>query len=100
MGTGLFRGENRPGRGVDKPPPSSTEVKERVELHLYSPSGPIWPVLDETIPFTSRTLFLFYKNRQAYVLVAVCGPLGISDIMLRCYKPLHLPTNNTNMSVV
>jgi hypothetical protein len=30
----------RPGRGVDHPPPSSAEVKERVELHLYTPSGP------------------------------------------------------------
>jgi hypothetical protein len=25
--------------------PSSAEVKERVELYLYSPSGPSWPVL-------------------------------------------------------
>ena len=30
----------RPGRGVDHPPSSSAEVKERVELHVYSPSGP------------------------------------------------------------
>ena len=28
-----------PGRGVDHPPPSSTEVKERVKLYFYSPSG-------------------------------------------------------------
>jgi len=35
----------RPGRGVDQPPQSSAEVKERVELYLYSPSGPSWPVL-------------------------------------------------------
>jgi len=35
----------RPGRGVDHPPPSRAEVKERVELYLYSPSGPSWPVL-------------------------------------------------------
>ena len=28
---------NRPGRLVDHPPPSSAEVKERVELHLYFP---------------------------------------------------------------
>ena len=24
---------------------SSTKVKERVELYIYSPSGPLWPVL-------------------------------------------------------
>ena len=32
MGTGSFPGVKRPGRGVDHPPPSSAEVKERVEL--------------------------------------------------------------------
>jgi hypothetical protein len=35
----------RPERGVDHPPPYSAEFKERVELYLYSPSGPSWPVL-------------------------------------------------------
>ena len=28
----------RPGRGVNHPPPFSAEVKERVELYTYSPS--------------------------------------------------------------
>jgi DNA-binding sugar fermentation-stimulating protein len=40
MDTGSFPGVKRPGRGVDHPPPSSAEVKERVELYLYSSSGP------------------------------------------------------------
>ena len=40
-----FPGVKRPGRGVDHPPPSSAEVKERVQLYLYSPSGPSWPFL-------------------------------------------------------
>ena len=44
MGTGSFLGVKRPGHGNDYPPPSSDEVKERVELYLYSPSGPSWPV--------------------------------------------------------
>ena len=44
-GTGSFLGVKRPKRGVDHPPRSSAEVKERVEPHLYSPSGPSWPVL-------------------------------------------------------
>ena len=38
-------GVKRPGRGADHPPASSAEVKERVELYLYSNSGPSWPVL-------------------------------------------------------
>jgi len=32
-------------RGVNHPPPSSAEVKERVALYLYAPSGPSWPVI-------------------------------------------------------
>ena len=40
MGTGVFPGVKRPERGVDRPPPFNTEIKERVELYLYSPSGP------------------------------------------------------------
>ena len=45
MGTGSFPEIKQPGRVVDHPPPSSPEVKERVELYLYSPSGPSWLVL-------------------------------------------------------
>ena len=45
-----FPGVKRPGRGVDHPPPSSARVKERVELYLYSPSGPSWPVLGKPLP--------------------------------------------------
>ena len=43
--TGLFPGVKRLGRGVEHPPSSTAEVKERVELYLYSPSGPSWPLL-------------------------------------------------------
>jgi hypothetical protein len=41
-----------PRRGVNHPPKSSAEVKERIELYLYSPSGPSWPVLGLNAPFT------------------------------------------------
>jgi hypothetical protein len=58
MGTGSFPGVKRPGRGVDHPPPLSTEVKERVELYLYSPSGPSWPVIGRTLPIYVYPLLL------------------------------------------
>jgi len=45
MGTGSLPGLKRPGRGVDNPPSSSAEVKERIELYLYSSSGPSWSVV-------------------------------------------------------
>jgi hypothetical protein len=44
-----FPGVKRPGRGVGHSRPSSAEVKERVELYLYSPCGPSWPVLRRTL---------------------------------------------------
>ena len=40
-----FAGVKRPKRGVNHPPPSSTEVEERVELHVYSPSRPAWALM-------------------------------------------------------
>jgi hypothetical protein len=41
-----FREAKRPGHGVDHPSLSTTEVKERVELYHYSPSGPSWPITE------------------------------------------------------
>jgi len=53
MGTRSFLGVKRLGRGVDYPPPSSAEVKERLELYLYSVFGPSWPVRGGTLPWRS-----------------------------------------------
>jgi hypothetical protein len=60
MGTVSFPGVKRPGRGVDHPPPSSAEVVERVELYLYFPSAPSWPVIGWTLPLP----FTFAFRRQ------------------------------------
>ena len=55
MGTGSFLGAKRPGRGVDHAPTSSAEVKERLELYLYSPFGLSLLVI-------GQTLFEFYQQ--------------------------------------
>ena len=38
----LSRGLKRPWRDVHHPPPSNAEAEGRVELYIYSPSGPSW----------------------------------------------------------
>jgi hypothetical protein len=73
MGTASFQGVMRPERSVDHPPPSNAEVKERVELYLYSHSGPSWlvPGWNLALPlpeilFTEHTVFLRLWFRLAY----------------------------------
>jgi len=70
---GLSRGVKRPGCGIDHPPPHSTQVTERVELYLYSTSGPSWPVIGWTLPsfyllFTFT--FTFYYCLWLFFLVS------------------------------
>jgi hypothetical protein len=48
-----FKGVKRPELGVNNPLPSHPEVKERVELYVYSLSGCSWPVLRWTLSFRS-----------------------------------------------
>jgi hypothetical protein len=52
MDTGSYTGVKRPGRGVDHTAPSSAEVKERVELFLFSLFGPSWPCSRVSFTFT------------------------------------------------
>jgi hypothetical protein len=59
---GSFPGVKRPGRGVVHPPTSSAEVKERVELYLYSPSGPSWPVLGRPLPLLYIYIYYFFMH--------------------------------------
>jgi len=45
LGTRSFPAVERPGLGIDHSPPSIAEVKERIDLYLYSHCGPSWPVV-------------------------------------------------------
>jgi hypothetical protein len=58
---GLSGGVKCPGRGFDHPPLSSVEVKERVELYFYSPSGPSWPVIGWLVSLHS-SIFLIITD--------------------------------------
>jgi hypothetical protein len=50
-----FTGMKRAGRGVEHPFQSSAEVKERVELYIYSRYGPSCPVLGWTLTLLCDT---------------------------------------------
>ena len=63
LGTASLLGVKRPGRGVHHPPPSSAEVEVRVELYIYSPSGPSWPVLGWILPL----LYVLCRYVRMYV---------------------------------
>jgi hypothetical protein len=58
MGSLSFPGIKRLQRGVNHPPPSSAEVKERVELYIYCLIGPSWPV-------RYRKKLALYQNTKA-----------------------------------
>jgi len=58
-----FPGVKRPGRGVDRPPPFRVEVKERIELYLYSPSGPSWPVMGWTLLYFTPAYHSCYSSK-------------------------------------
>ena len=69
-------GVKGPGRGVYHQPPSSAEVKERVEQNIYFPPEPLWPVLGQNyyylyphlcIPDPSDNRHTGLKNGQQIV---------------------------------
>jgi hypothetical protein len=57
----LSRGVKRPGRGVNHPLPSTTEVKERVELCLCFPFGSSWSVIGINLLYRSCFSFAVSK---------------------------------------
>ena len=59
-------GVKQPVRGVNHPPPSSAEVKERVELYLYSTSGPSEPVLGSSL-FLPCIYLCIFTRRPVYI---------------------------------
>jgi len=61
----------RLGRGVDHPPLIVPKVKERIELYLYSSSGPSWPVIGWTILYFIDWLVVSLK----VIMLLVTGSL-------------------------
>ena len=64
MGTGSFPGLKRPWRGVDHPPRSSAEVKERIELYIYSPLWAFMAGYREDFTFHVRCLTTLSSSKN------------------------------------
>jgi hypothetical protein len=77
-------GKLRPGRDADPTPPSSTEVKNRVELYLYSPEGLLWPMKGWNLP----TILSFARPTQAYLRKWDC--IISQKLKQVCWAPRYL----------
>ena len=77
-----FPGVKRPRRGVDHPPPSSADVKERVGLYLYSPSGPSWPVLERPLHLPLRITYGTHDSAEHI--------LGTASFMVSFFTALRI----------
>ena len=115
----VFPGGKEDGAWSWTPTPISAEVKERIQLYLYSPSGPSWPVLGWTLPlplplvvsvrssccreylWSHHTLFLqiilityvsFFFNMHMHAFY----PLGVFMRFVRLseHKMVDLPTQH------
>jgi len=72
MGTVSNRGSSGRGVVLTIHPQSSAEVKEIVELNLYSLSGNSWPVLGRTLPCTlPSTVVSVSRTDSEYCLIKV-----------------------------
>jgi hypothetical protein len=70
------------GRGIDHPLPYSAEVKERVKVYLYSPSGPSWLLLGWTLTIYSS----FLCTRKFRLSWKVYGIRNQNVLWLTAYK--------------
>jgi hypothetical protein len=91
MGTESFPGVKRPGRGVGHPPLSKAEVKERVELYLYSPSGPSWPVLGLTL----SCLYIYCVLKVVFFLACANAVSLLTDCLkIKCFEDCQNASKN------
>jgi hypothetical protein len=97
MGTGSFSGVKRPGCGVDHPPASSAEVKERVELHLYST---FWAIVACSKVNCTCTFYVSsVKKYTPKFRRNVCLP-RTTETWINCYYTTRRITQNTELSFV
>jgi hypothetical protein len=72
MHNGSFPRVKRLERDVNHPLPSTSDVKERVQLYLYYRSGPLWPVQGKVFLFLSSHVTSVKELRKnSYVKISL-----------------------------
>jgi hypothetical protein len=69
-----FSGVKRPVCGVKHPPPSSAEVKERIDLYLYSLSEPSWSLPERNLLFLHYLFTIPFKSVHHKLAYSLEGP--------------------------
>jgi hypothetical protein len=93
MSTRSFPGVRRPGRGVDHQPPSSAEVKERVELYFY-PHPPWAFVACSMVNFTfTSTLKVPQHFQDETILLCLSAAYRPAPDFLRSAPATEIGTN-------
>jgi hypothetical protein len=77
----LSPGSKAVGAWCWPPTPSCAEVKERVDLHPYSPSGPSWPTLGWTLPLPLFHVTWTVSDRESVSYIRL---LNARDSEMRC----------------
>ena len=101
MSTGsLYPEVKRPERGVDQPRPSSVDVNERIELYIYSPSGPSLFVLGWTSPLPNFLIVCLFTSlslcsRASFVHFLV-RYLFLFPYLNRCFNSFRHEVNRNN----
>jgi hypothetical protein len=88
MGAGVIPGGKAAGAWRWPPTPSSVEVKERVQLYLYYPSGTSWPVVGWT------STLIFTSSSETFRTGAAVTPARIQQapgVLYREIKRPHTP---------
>ena len=88
----VFPGGKAAGAWRWPPTPFGAEVKERVKIYLYSPSGLSWPLLGWTLPYCSWTALkvsfeIARRNTKLGFETNACDGFGL-ELFVRWLVPL------------